>query len=280
MSKIIHYIYKHRYLFSRRTVQVSIILLYIAGNLYGWTILRGNLSMGKLFETVPVVDPYAVLQMFFAGAILLWDAILGAVIVFLFYALIGGRMFCSWVCPVNIITDAANWIRKKFKLDRDEWQLRFSRKVRYWILALSLVMSAIMAVPVFEFVSPISMLHRGLIYGMGFGWAAVLTVFLFDLFVTKNGWCGHLCPLGAFYSLTTGKSVLRVYHIQPNCTLCMNCKNICPEKQVLAIVGKESGYIDFGECINCGRCIEVCNDDALKFSLRYIKKEKEGLENA
>ena len=231
--------------------------------------------MGKLFETVPLADPYAVLQMIFAGAFLLWDALIGALIVLVFYAVFTGRAFCSWVCPVNIITDTANWIRKKLKLDKDEWQLRFSRKVRYWILALSLIMSAVMSVPVFEFVSPISMLHRGLIYGMGFGWAAVLTVFLFDLFVTKNGWCGHLCPLGAFYSLTTSKSILRVYHIQPHCTLCMKCKNICPEKQVLSIVGKESGYINFGECINCGRCIEVCDDDALKFSLRYLKKEKE-----
>jgi hypothetical protein len=32
-------------------------------------------------------------------------------------------------------------------------------------------------------------------------WAVLLAVFLFDLFVMRHGWCGHLCPVGAFYSL-------------------------------------------------------------------------------
>lgn len=44
-------------------------------------------------------------------------------------------------------------------------------------------------------------------------------------------------------------------------------------KQVLSIVGKESGDIVSGECTNCGRCIEVCEDDSLSFGIRsYIKK--------
>ncbi|MFT8144368.1 4Fe-4S binding protein, partial [Salmonella enterica subsp. enterica serovar Enteritidis] len=53
----------------------------------------------------------------------------------------------------------------------------------------------------FELVSPIGILHRGVIFGMGMGGAAVLSIFLFDLFAVKNGWCGHVCPLGGFYSL-------------------------------------------------------------------------------
>ena len=118
--------------------------------------------------------------------------------------------------------------------------------------------------------SPVSMLHRGLIFGMGFGWAAVAVIFLFDLFVLKNGWCGHICPIGAFYSITSKFHWIKVKHTKENCTNCNDCFVVCPEPQVLKIIGKESGPIDNGECTNCGRCIEVCNDHALKF----IKKEK------
>ncbi len=269
-----NWLYKHRFLIARRITQLTIIGLYIAGNAYGWKILTGNLSSSKILDVIPMADPYAVLQMFAAGTLLATDVLIGAAIVLVFYGLIGGRAFCSWVCPMNMVTDFANWLRVKTGIHKDEWQLRISRKARYWILVLSLILSFLIAAPAFEFVSPISMLHRGLVFGMGFGWAAVLGVFLFDLFVTKNGWCGHLCPLGGFYSLISKPSVIRVKHDADKCTLCMNCKNVCPEKQVLWMVGKESVFVSSGECINCGRCIEVCNDDALNFGLR-VKPTKE-----
>ncbi|WP_297455766.1 quinol dehydrogenase ferredoxin subunit NapH [Persephonella sp.] len=272
-------LYKYRFLIARRIVQISILLLYIAGNVYGWKILQGNLSASKLFDVIPLADPYAVLQLFASGALLATDVIIGALLILFFYMFIGGRAFCSWVCPINMITDLANWIRVKTGIHREEWQLRLSRKVRYWVLGLSLIVSFIVGAPAFELISPISMLHRGLIFGMGFGWVAVLGVFLFDLFATKNGWCGHVCPLGGFFSLVTKPSAIRVKHDADKCTLCMNCKNICPEKQVLWMIGKESVFVSSGECINCGRCIEVCNDDALNFGFRY-KPNKEEKNNA
>ncbi len=269
-----NWLYKHRFLIARRIVQLTILGLYIGGNALGWEILRGNLSSSRIFDLIPMADPYAVLQMFVSGAMLATNVIVGAIIVLLFYSIVGGRAFCSWVCPMNMVTDFANWLRVKTGLHKDEWQLRLSRKTRYWILGLSLVLSFLVGAPAFEFISPISMLHRGLVFGMGFGIFAVLTVFLFDLFVAKNGWCGHVCPLGAFYSLISKPSVIRVKHDSDKCTLCMNCKNICPEKQVLWMVGKETTFVSSGECINCARCIEVCNDDALNFGLRLKPTNK------
>lgn len=270
MSRLL---YKHRFLILRRITQISIMLLYVAGNVWGWNILVGNLSASRLFDTVPLADPFAVLQIFAAGSVVAADALLGAVIVLVFYATIGGRGFCSWVCPVNMVTDLANWLRRKLDIDKVERKIWVSRNIRYWVIGLTLILSFLLSVAAFEFVSPISMLHRGIIFGMGFGWAAILTIFLFDLFVLKNGWCGHICPLGGFYSLASKFSLVRVTHNQPNCTLCMKCKNICPEKQVLHMVGKRSEDVAMGECVLCGRCVEVCDDNALNFSLRdFIKK--------
>ncbi len=268
-----HLIYKHRFLIMRRITQISIIGFYVAGNLYGLKILQGNLSSSELLGLIPLADPYAVLQMLFAGALITVDVLIGALLILAFYAFIGGRAFCSWVCPVNIVTDLANWLRVKTKIHREEWQLRLPRKTRHWILGLSLVLSFLLALPAFEFVSPISMLHRGIVFGIGLGWTAVLAIFLFDLFVLKNGWCGHVCPLGGFYSLVTKPSLIRVNYSYDKCTKCMNCVNICPESQVLHMVGKHSSLVRSGECINCGRCVEVCNDDAIYFTLRFKKEE-------
>lgn len=269
----LRYLYKHRFLILRRISQLTIMVLYIGGNIYGWKILQGNLSSSRFLDLVPLADPFAVLQMFFAGAIVGVDALVGALIILTFYAFVGGRAFCSWVCPMNVVTDFANWLRVKTNIHREEWQLRITRKTRYLALTLALVLSFILAMPAFEYVSPISILHRGLIFGMGLGWTMVLAIFLFDLFVIKNGWCGHVCPLGGFYSLVTKPSLIRVNYNKDRCTECMECVKICPESQVLHMVGKHSSIVSSGECINCGRCVEVCNDDAIYFTLRFKKEE-------
>ncbi len=267
---------KYRFLILRRISQITILLLYIGANVWGWKILQGNLSSSNLLNTVPLADPYAVLQIFAAGSIVAADALIGAVIITLFYMFIGGRAFCSWVCPVNMVTDLANWIRRKGRLDKEEKKWWASRNIRYWAIGLSFVLSFLLGTAAFEMVSPVSMTHRGLVFGMGFGWAAILTIFLFDLFILKNGWCGHICPLGGFYSLIGRFSLFRVKHNQPNCTLCMKCKEVCPEKEVLFMIGKKSLGVNMGECTLCGRCVEVCDDDALNFSIRdFVKKEKE-----
>lgn len=265
---------KYRYLFFRRTTQIGLLFLYFGANAWGWTLLMGNLSASSILGLVPLSDPYAILQMVVAGAVLATDVLVGALIITMFYLTIGGRAFCSWVCPINLVTDAAALLRRKIGVDSFAKKQPASRNIRYWILGLSLLISFAMGVAAFEFISPISMLHRGIIFGFGFGWAALLIIFLFDLLVLKNGWCGHICPLGGFYSLVGKNSLIRVHHNEENCTLCMKCKVVCPEAQVLYMIGKESIPVLSAACTNCARCIEVCDDDALGFSIRKLVNDK------
>ncbi|MCK5337430.1 MAG: quinol dehydrogenase ferredoxin subunit NapH [Bacteroidales bacterium] len=261
---------KNRYLVLRRTLQFGLLLLFGGANWWGWKFLMGNYSSAYVLESFYLTDPHAVLQTFAAGFVMSTDAIVGGIIVLLFYGLIAGRSFCSWVCPVNILTDLATWMRKKWRLSENDNFLRINRKTRYWILGLGLILSPIVGVAAFEVINPIGMLHRGVIFGFGMGWTFVVAVFLFDLLFVEYGWCGHLCPLGAFYTLSSRFALIKVKHDAEKCTLCMKCKDVCHEIQVLDLIGEESGYIK-GACSNCGRCVEVCDDDALKFSVYNYK---------
>lgn len=259
-------IVENRYRIVRRLVQISVLCLFAAGNAWGWKVLQGNLSSSLLFGAVPLADPFALLQVFATGTMMAAKAILGGGIVLLFFAAIAGRAFCGWVCPVNMVTDLADTVSTA--VGEGNRHLRMSRNVRYWVLGLSLVLSAWLGMAAFEWISPIGALHRGVIFGMGMGWTSVAAVFLFDVLVVKDGFCGHLCPLGAFYSLAGGWSRVRVVHSKGQCTSCMRCIETCPEPQVLPMVGKWDGAVTSGECTNCGRCIEVCPEDAMRFGLR------------
>jgi len=270
-------IIKNKYLILRRITQLTILFLYFAANAYGWKILVGNLSFSKLFNTIPLADPYAFLQMLFAGAVISSDLIIGVLIITLFYGIIAGRAYCSWVCPVNLITDLAAWVRRKTHHEKDNIITAMKiKKFRYAFMIVLLIFSTIIGAAAFEFISPIGMFTRAVAFTLGFSCVWLLTIFIFDAFVLKNGWCGHICPVGAMYSLIGSKSIIRVYHTKENCTNCGNCLMICPEQQVLSpIINKKSDFIKGIECTNCGRCIEVCEDDALKFTLRLNKQKGE-----
>jgi len=255
---------RHRYLISRRIVQIGLLILFAGSNYAGWNIFKGNYSSGVILDTIPLSDPYAVLQILFSGFLAGSDLLIGALIVLVIYGLLFGRIFCSWICPLNIVSDTALNISNRLKVDA---KFKVSTKTRYGVLVLGLILSSILGLSAFEIVSPVSILHRGLIFGIGAGWAVIAAIFLFDIAVLKNGWCGHLCPLGAFYSLIGRYALLKVKHNSDNCTNCNRCFAVCHEPQVLDIIGKQNGVIKSGECTNCARCIEVCDDDALGFSI-------------
>lgn len=260
-----------RYIILRRFVQGLVLVLFFGTFHWGWTalevpVLRGNLSASEFFGAIPMADPFATLQLLATGHWLEARVLLGAALVLLVYSLLGGRVFCAWVCPVNPVTDLAGWLRQRLGITQT---LRLSRRLRYWILGLALGLSALTGVAAFEWLSPIAMLHRELIFGIGFGWAAVLGLFLFDLLILRHGWCGHLCPLGGFYALLGRTARVRVRFDDTTCTHCGDCARVCPEPQVLNFKHlAEAGYVASGECTNCGRCTPICVEGSLAFDWR------------
>ncbi len=125
----------NKWLIARRFSQLSILLLFLTGPWFGLWIVTGNLTSSLTLETLPLTDPYVLLQSLFAGHSPETTAIIGAIIVVLFYILVGGRVYCAWVCPVNMVTDTAQWLREQFKISGSS---TMSRKTRYWILAATL----------------------------------------------------------------------------------------------------------------------------------------------
>lgn len=260
----------HRFLILRRLSQLGILALFLLGPLAGVWIVEGNLSASVTLGVLPLTDPFVLAQSLATRHAPEMAALTGVAIVIAFYALVGGRVFCSWVCPVNVVTDAASWLRRRLRITTG----RAPRgTLRYWLLGAVLLASAIAGQTVWESVNPVSMTQRALIFGGTVAWAAAATVFLFDLLVAPRGWCGHLCPVGAAYALIGSKSALRVSAAHSTrCNDCADCYAVCPEPQVIVIPlkGKDgaSPVITDRECTNCGRCIDVCGPDVFRFTHR------------
>jgi len=255
----------NQWLLLRRFSQLSILGLFLLGPLAGLWIVKGNLASSVTLGVLSLTDPYVLLQSLFAGHVMQTTAITGALIVLIFYLLVGGRVYCSWVCPINIVTDTANWLRRKIAVKGHG--MRFSIRTGYWIFAMTFILAFITGSIVWELVNPVSMVYRGILYGMGYAWLMIIAIFLFDLFVSQRGWCADLCPVGIFYGLLGSKSILRITaNNRDQCNDCMDCFAVCPEPQVIKpalkkLADDKSPIIQSGRCTNCARCIDVCNQD-------------------
>jgi len=262
----------YRFLILRRLSQLSILGVFLLGPWFGLWIVKGNLASSLTLDVLPLTDPFVALQTLLANGFLESTILIGTVIVLGFYVLVGGRTYCSWVCPINIITDTAEWLRRRLNLKGGS---RFSRQTRFWFLGAILLLSVFTGTMAFELINPVSIVFRGLIFGMGLAWGVVIGIFLLDLLVARNAWCGHLCPVGAFYSLIGKVAILRVTaDKREECDDCMDCFAVCPEPLVItpALKGAKKGIgpvIDSGKCNNCGRCIDVCARDVFHFSSRF-----------
>jgi ferredoxin-type protein NapH len=264
--------HSNRFLLLRRLCQLSVIGLFVMGPT--WGILTGNLSSSELLGTVPMSDPLLLLQTIATGYWPETSAILGGLIVAGFYAIVGPRAFCGWMCPMNMVTDLAAWIRRKTGLKAS---YQWPSSLRYWLLAAILIGSAASGTVLWTWLDPVAALHRGIIFGMGAGWTLIILVFLIDLLLVEHAWCGHLCPLGATYGVIGRYSLFRVTATnREQCNNCMDCYNVCPEPKILRQPLKQGDRkIMSQDCISCGRCIDVCSEKVFEFRIRTGAKYEE-----
>ena len=263
-----------RFTIARRVLQFTVLLAFFGTLRWGWTVLgqpllAGNLSAANLAGVLPLADPFAVLQMLLGWHWPVAEVLVGAAVTLGAYAALGGRVFCAWVCPMNVVTDAASWLRSRLSVAAGSDLVRLPAQTRYVVLALALVLSAVSGLLAFESFSPIAMLHRELLYGAGLGLTGALGIFMLDALVLRHGWCGHLCPLGAFWAIVGRVGQVKVAFDDASCTRCGDCVKLCPEPRVLHFGNAAaSGMIASGECTNCGRCVAICPESSLRFDLR------------
>jgi len=261
---------RQRWLLLRRSSQFGIFTLFLLGPLASIWIVKGNLASSLTLGMLPLTDPFVLAQGLAAGHVPETAALIGVALVIAFYAL-AGRVYCSWVCPVNVVSDAAGWLRRKLRISTGRSP---SRSLRYWLLAAVLGAAALTGQAVWEAVNPVTLTQRALIFGGGIAWAAAAAVFLFELLVAPRGWCGHLCPHGAAYALLGSKPLLRVAATHSSrCNDCGDCYAVCPEPQVIVmpLKGKEGHgpVITDRACTACGRCADVCSTDVFRFTHRF-----------
>ncbi len=265
------------YRMKRWILVISIHLLFFLSFAIDIQTLEGTLN-GSRFLGFHLIDVYTNMQLALATYHIPINMVIGTVTIIVFYLLVGGRSYCSWVCPYGLLSEIGEkWhntlVKKKIIKER-----KFDHRVRYIFWALFLITAFSSGYLVFETINVVGILSRTIAYGWSLGLVWVLVVLAFEVFYSRRAWCTYICPIGTTYGMIGKASALRV-EWNDNCDHCMVCHDVCFENQVLEITkakydkqreekGITKEYITGADCTLCGRCIDVCHEDALSFDFR------------
>ncbi|MBZ4687747.1 MAG: ferredoxin-type protein NapH [Clostridia bacterium] len=245
----------------RRFVQIGILLLFLTP-LVGNNMVLGSLNSSTIFE-ITLTDPLAFLEVLLASKTLILSILPGAILVLGIYLLLG-KAYCSWVCPIGLLIELIDGIKEKLQGKKS---ISAGRQY-YWSLPVILFLAAITGLPLFQTVSPIAIILRGLLFGIGIEFIILIFIILLELMGIKRGWCRIFCPLGAFYALAGRFSPLKIKVERDSCISCKKCVKSCNycSKELEDLLSDSMEKLRSSLCTKCGECINSCPNNSLRFS--------------
>ncbi len=176
------------------------------------------------------------------------------IIASLVLALIFGRLFCGWLCPLGFWTER---VMGKISGDKELPKI-FKTKIFRISFTISFLLIFVLLWYYFPFQG---YLFPILMMGTMFGLATVLGFFSFD-----KAWCAYICPWGILSSVL-GRYAPYQLGIRGDCEGCKACVEACPidgapEEAVENKRSEEPAEIS-SRCIRCLECSRACPNDSI-----------------
>jgi polyferredoxin len=170
---------------------------------------------------------------------------------------VGKKLFCGWACPLGALQELVYHIPlpKRWKQKLPFFYTNF---IRIMIFVAFILFVLIANANIYDYYNPFESMHWELTTYM---WIVLITTLLVALF-TFRPFCYLICPIGLFTWLVEHISIYKVKVDDTKCTQCNICIKKSPCPTVPYILKHHKSQPD---CHACGRCIEVCPEDALRF---------------
>ena len=96
----------HKWRNRRWVVLILVNLLFVVSFWLDIQILEGSLTASRLIG-FHFIDLNSALQVMLAHKHIIVNLVIGTVTIFVFWMLLGGRSFCSWLCPYHLLAEWA-----------------------------------------------------------------------------------------------------------------------------------------------------------------------------
>lgn len=187
----------------------------------------------------------------------------------LLMSLVAKKSFCSWLCPVGTVSEAAakagqRLFGRNFRVWRplDVMLRGIKYLLLFFFVKVILIDMPLQAVEAFLdtpywAVSDVKMLH--LFTRMSVTTMAVLSVLALLSLLYRDFWCRYLCPYGALLGLASLLSPFKIRRDAAGCTGCEGCSRACPASLPI----HQLKVVRSPECSGCLNCTAACPQKAV-----------------
>lgn len=278
-----------RYHLLRRVTQGAVLSLFLSQYylLVTWSmsIITGSLLSSRFLGVISFSDPFAAVEKIVSYKETIAFPLVAFVITVSLYGILG-RVFCGWICPLDVAYSVVRKVRNRFRGKRNKMNKPiFDVKLSIIIFGTFLLLSALIELPIYtNYIYVITMFSIIANYiGQFLAFARFpsinISYAIFFLIVTllvdaltsarfPRFWCRRMCPAGMLYGLFNKFSTLTIQLRPKLCNYCGICDDIC--RTGIEITSK---YIMRGEkalrnidCIKCFECVESCPKGVLTVS--------------
>ena len=184
------------------------------------------------------------------GKVLLWLALFAVSLV---AALIFGRVYCGYACPMNTLMIPIEWLSKKLKLQTADTPKWLKNGYFTWItLGISVAVMLLSK----------RLLHVDLPILPFWLVMSILITLRYKPAVFHN----LICPFGALQRSFGRFARLSEKVDKDTCVGCKLCEKACPSNAIVVSSEDKKAVINTALCHQCIKCQQVCPKDAIHYS--------------
>ncbi len=184
------------------------------------------------------------------GKMMLWLAIYG---VSLLAALLFGRLYCGYVCPMNTLMIPTESLSKSLNLQKSNSPKWLDSGRFAWIALLASVLIMVFSKKVLNKNLPILLIWL---------FASVVITLRYKPYVFHN----LICPFGTLQKLFGNLAWFSEKVNKADCIGCKLCEGVCPSQAVEVSSIDKKAEINRALCLQCTNCNQICPKNAISYS--------------